>query len=242
MCWSCFPRQLEIPINKTDRARGHGQSENKWKGRNRNVEKLTEHSWRKRSVKMYIPVLKTTKKKCYWPGVNPQICVCFVFIIRADKIPVPLVRRRSLMETLWVESEAPEARPVFPPSSLFSLLANVSMAALLWSASVCPLLHCAAKKPDNQKEHREYISQWRTKGVGGGTQRVSIIISISLLAYSLTTKTCTQGKLWNLHFKLYWISFCRPSGVDHRCIKTTGYSVRGRARSFQRKIRSGKLM
>ncbi|KAI4805879.1 hypothetical protein KUCAC02_010474, partial [Chaenocephalus aceratus] len=28
-------------------------------------------------------------------------------------------------ETLWVESEAPEARPVFPPSSLFSLLANV---------------------------------------------------------------------------------------------------------------------
>lgn len=48
---------------------------------------------------------------------------------------VPLVRRRSLMETLWVESEAPEARPVFPPSSLFSLLANVSMAAPLCSAA-----------------------------------------------------------------------------------------------------------
>lgn len=44
---------------------------------------------------------------------------------------VPLVRSRSLMETLWVESVAPEARPVFPPSSLFSLLASVSMATLL---------------------------------------------------------------------------------------------------------------
>lgn len=44
---------------------------------------------------------------------------------------VPLVRRRSLMETLWVESEVPGTRPVFPPSSLFSLLASVSMAKAL---------------------------------------------------------------------------------------------------------------
>lgn len=43
---------------------------------------------------------------------------------------VPLVRRRSLMETLWVESEAAGVRAVLPPSSLFSLLASVSMAAL----------------------------------------------------------------------------------------------------------------
>lgn len=41
------------------------------------------------------------------------------------------------METLWVESEAPEARPVFPPSSFFNLPASVSMASLLWHASVC---------------------------------------------------------------------------------------------------------
>lgn len=39
------------------------------------------------------------------------------------------------METLWVESEAAEVRAVLPPSSLFSLLASVSMAALHWSAS-----------------------------------------------------------------------------------------------------------
>lgn len=45
--------------------------------------------------------------------------------------PVPLVRSRSLMETLCVESEAPVARPVFPPSSLLSLLAKVSMATPL---------------------------------------------------------------------------------------------------------------
>lgn len=47
------------------------------------------------------------------------------------------------METLWVESEAAEVRAVLPPSSLFSLLASVSMAALHWSAS-WPTWHRAA--------------------------------------------------------------------------------------------------
>lgn len=72
---------------------------------------------------------------------------------------VPLVRRRSLMETLWVESEAPEARPVFPPSSLFSFLANVSMAALLWSAPRCPVLHrTSAQMPDSHIDQKDWIS------------------------------------------------------------------------------------
>lgn len=58
---------------------------------------------------------------------------------------VPLVRSRSLIETLWVVSGAPVARPVFPASSLFSLLASVSMAAQLNSArdalhAITPLL------------------------------------------------------------------------------------------------------
>lgn len=53
-------------------------------------------------------------------------------------IAVPLVRRRSLIETLWVDSGAPEARPVFPASSLFSLLASVNMAAQLSSALYAP--------------------------------------------------------------------------------------------------------
>lgn len=51
---------------------------------------------------------------------------------------VPLVRRRSLIETLWVDSGAPEARPVFPASSLFSLLASVNMAAQLNSPRHAP--------------------------------------------------------------------------------------------------------
>lgn len=51
---------------------------------------------------------------------------------------VPLVRRRSLIEILWVDSGAPGARPVFPASSLFSLLASVSMAAQLNSARHTP--------------------------------------------------------------------------------------------------------
>lgn len=51
---------------------------------------------------------------------------------------VPLVRSRSLIETLWVDSGAPVARPVFPASSLFSLLASVSMAAQLNSARDAP--------------------------------------------------------------------------------------------------------
>lgn len=42
------------------------------------------------------------------------------------------------METLWVDSGAPEARPVFPESSLFSLLASVNMAAQLNSARHAP--------------------------------------------------------------------------------------------------------
>lgn len=48
------------------------------------------------------------------------------------------------METLWVESEAPEARPVFPPSSFFNLLASVSMAKLLrlLYTTLRPLLRC----------------------------------------------------------------------------------------------------
>lgn len=51
---------------------------------------------------------------------------------------VPLVRRRSLIEILWVDSGAPGARPVFPASSLFSLLASVNMAAQLNSARHTP--------------------------------------------------------------------------------------------------------
>lgn len=71
------------------------------------------------------------------PNPNTKLQIYFFCICINTKLPkrtttqVPLVRRRSLIETLWVESEAPEARPVFPPSSLFSLLASVSMAALL---------------------------------------------------------------------------------------------------------------
>lgn len=68
------------------------------------------------------------------------------------------------METLCVESEAPVARPVFPPSSLLSLLAKVSMATLLWSASVsphAPLCWTAAQMPDNYTEHEEHISQFQ---------------------------------------------------------------------------------
>lgn len=69
---------------------------------------------------------------------------------------VPLVRSRSLIEILWADSVAPGARPVFPASSLFSLLASVNMAAQLNSARHTP--QCTALLLIRLRRRKQKIS------------------------------------------------------------------------------------
>lgn len=84
---------------------------------------------------------------------------------------VPLVSSRSLIEILWVDSGAPVARPVFPASSLFSLLASVSMATQLNSARDAPhptalllislrITQTALNEPKENKKEKEFISMY----------------------------------------------------------------------------------